>query len=66
MNVGKSLKVALAKKGIRQNELAKRIGVTRQWIGRLANSERAGMGSIEKLAKAFDLKPMEFLALGED
>lgn len=66
MNVGKSLKVALAKKGLRQNELAEKIGVTRQWIGRLANSQRAGMGSIEMLAEAFDMKPIEFLSLGED
>lgn len=66
MNVGKSLKVALAKKGMRQNELAEKLKVSRQWIGKLANAERAGMGSIEILAATFDMKVSEFLSLGED
>lgn len=66
MNIGKSLKVALAKKGMRQNELAEQMKVSRQWIGKLANSEKAGMGSVELLANAFGMTVSEFIALGED
>lgn len=66
MNVGKSLKVALAKKGMRQNELAEQMQVSRQWIGKLANSEKAGMGSVELLASAFDMSVGDFIKLGED
>lgn len=66
MNVGKSLKVALAKKGLRQNEFAAKLKVSRQWIGKLANSEKAGMGSVETLASAFGMSVSDFLKLGED
>lgn len=66
MNVGKSLKIALAMKGIKQSDLASKVGMTTVWISRLANSEKAGMGSVEMLAKALDMKVSEFLALGED
>lgn len=66
MNVGKSLKIALAMKGIKQSDLAAKVGMTTVWISRLANSEKAGMGSVEMLSKALDMKVSEFLALGED
>lgn len=66
MNVGKSLKISLAMKGIKQSDLAAKVGMTTVWISRLANSEKAGMGSVEMLAKALDMKVSEFLALGED
>lgn len=66
MNVGKSLKVALAKKGMRQNEFAEQMKVSRQWIGKLANSEKAGMGSVELLAAAFGMSVSDFIKLGED
>lgn len=66
MNVGKSLKVALAKKGMRQNEFAAQMNLSRQWIGKLANSEKAGMGSVEKLAEAFGMSVSEFIKLGEE
>ena len=66
MNVGKSLKIALAMKGIKQSDLAATVGMTTVWISRLANSEKAGMGSVEMLAKALDMKVSEFLALGEE
>lgn len=65
MNVGKSLKIALAQKGMKQNALAAQLGVTTVWISRLANSEKAGTTTVEKLAAAFDMKISEFVALGE-
>ena len=66
MNVGKSLKIALAMNGIKQSDLAAKVGMTTVWTSRLANSEKAGMGSVEMLAKALDMKVSEFLALGEE
>jgi transcriptional regulator with XRE-family HTH domain len=66
MNVGKSLKVALAVKGMRQTELANKLGLTRQWISRLANSNSASMETVCMLAGAIGMQVSEFIALGED
>lgn len=66
MNVGKSLKVAIAKRGTSQTELAKKMGVHLQWVNKLANSESAAQATIVSLAKALDYKVSEFVALGED
>lgn len=65
MNVGKSLKVALAKREMKQVALAKKMGVGEVYISRLANSEHAGMGTVTKLAAAVEMTVSEFLALGE-
>jgi len=66
MNVGKSIKVALAKRGINQTQLAAELKCTKVWISRLANMRTASMPTVEMLAKSFDMKVSEFVALGED
>jgi transcriptional regulator with XRE-family HTH domain len=66
MNVGKSIKVALAQKGMSQNELAKRMGLTHTWVSALANKKKASTSTIEALAAQLDMKVSEFVALGED
>lgn len=66
MNVGKSIKVALVKRGLNQTQLAVQMKCTQVWINRLANSRSASMATVESLAKAFELKVSDFLALGED
>lgn len=66
MNVGKSLKIALVMRGIKQVELARKLGVGEVYISRLANSDHAGMGTVSKLAKAVDMSVSEFIKLGED
>lgn len=66
MNVGKSLKVALAKRGMKQVELARKMEVGEVYVSRLANSEHAGMGTVTKLAAAVEMTVGEFISLGED
>lgn len=66
MNVGKSLKIALVKKGMSQTELAKKMGVHDQWVSKLANSESAAQTTLVGLAAALDMKVSEFVALGEE
>lgn len=66
MNVGKSLKMALAKRGMNQVQLAEKMKCSQVWINRLANSESASMATITQLAEALDMKVSEFLALSED
>lgn len=66
MNVGKSLKVALARSGISQVELARRMGLTHTWVSALANKPEASTATIKSLSIQFDMKVSEFVALGED
>lgn len=66
MNVGKSIKVALAKKCMSQAELAKRMGLTHTWVSALANKPKASTATIEALAAQFDMKVSDFVRLGED
>lgn len=66
MNVGKSIKVALAKREMNQQDLAEKMKVTKPYVSQLAGKAHAGMGTVSILAEAFDMKVSEFLALGED
>lgn len=66
MNVGKSIKVALAQRDINQTQLAARMKCTQVWINRLANSRGASMATVESLATALDMKVSDFIKLGED
>lgn len=66
MNVGKSIKVALAKKEMNQQDLAAKMNVSKPYVSQLAGKEHAGMGTVSLLAEAFGMKISEFLALGED
>ena len=66
MNVGKSLKIALVMRGIKQVELARKLCVGEVYISRLANSDHAGMGTVSKLAKAVGMSVSEFIKLGEE
>lgn len=66
MNIGKSIKVALAQRDMKQNQLAERLGKSPRWINLLANSDGASTATIQMLADAFGMKASEFVALGEE
>jgi transcriptional regulator with XRE-family HTH domain len=66
VNVGKSLKIAMAMREIKQVEMARDMKVSQVYISRLANSQHAGIGTVSKLAKALGMSVSEFIALGED
>lgn len=66
MNVGKSVRVAMAKRDIKAKQLCELMGCSRQYVGQLMNGEQAGVGTINKLAEIFGMKVSEFVALGED
>jgi transcriptional regulator with XRE-family HTH domain len=65
MNVGKSLKIALAQREITQAELAEKIGVSGANLSKTANTATASGTTIDKLAKGLDMSASEFIALGE-
>lgn len=66
MNVGKSIKVALVKKEMSQQDLAEKLNVSKPYVSQLAGKAHAGMGTVVLLADAFDMKVSEFVKLGED
>lgn len=65
MNLGKSLKVALAKNAMTQSDLARAQSWSLRTINKLANREGGSVGDINKLSKALGMKASEFVALGE-
>ncbi len=65
MNVGLSIKVALAKKDMKKSDLAREMGWSAQYVHKICKSNDLGMGSVIKLSEYFGLKVSEFIALGE-
>ena len=65
MNIGKSLRMALVSRDMRQNQLAEKMGVGARWMSRMATSRTASMQTVEALAAQFDMTVSEFIKLGE-
>ncbi len=66
MDVGKSIRVALAHRNETKSWLAKQMGCTPAWVGRLANGDTVPGGkTIESIAGIFGMTVSEFIALGE-
>lgn len=66
MDIGKSIRVALAKRGIKQKDLAGMMGVKPASVSQLASQTSCTGETISKLAEAFGMSASEFVALGED
>ena len=66
MNIGKSIKVALAVKGMKAKDLASTLGVTAPTVSSMCIRETASGQMLIMLARSFDMKVSEFVALGED
>ena len=65
MNLGNSLKIALTKANISQSKLATDFCISRQTVSRWAKSGNMTKETIIDLAGYFNMKPSEFIALGE-
>jgi DNA-binding Xre family transcriptional regulator len=66
MDVSKSLRVALAMRGMKQVELARKMGMSEGWVRHLAARKSANTNTVTRVAKALDFKVSEFMALGEE
>jgi plasmid maintenance system antidote protein VapI len=66
MNVGKSIKVALAMRDMKQKELAEVMGVKPASVSQLASQTSCTGETLGKLAAAFGMAASEFIKLGED
>lgn len=65
MDLGLSLKIALAKADINQTKLANDLGIDRQMVSRWVRTGNIPRDTVAKLSEYFGLKPSEFVALGE-
>jgi transcriptional regulator with XRE-family HTH domain len=65
MDIGKSIRIALAQRGKKAVWLAGELGITKQAVSQLMTKRSATGATIKKLADAFNLKASEFIALGE-
>ena len=66
MNIGKSMRVAMAMRGMRSSQLAERLGVAASTVSVMASRRTCSGAVLQKLAAVFDMKVSEFVALGED
>jgi len=66
MNFRRSLKLALAKQDMTQKALAEKLGMRETSMSQLAAQTSCTGVTLQKIAKAFDMKVSEFVALGED
>jgi len=65
MNLSKSLRLAIAKKGIKHKDLANALGTSSQQISNWLKSGSIKQSSIVDIAKFFEMPVSEFIALGE-
>ena len=65
MDIGKSLKVALAINDINRAELAQRVGVSQRRIGLWMCNGAMTMASLKLVCKALDMPVSEFVRYGE-
>lgn len=66
MNIGRSIKVALAKRDMKPAQLANLMGCSAAYVSKICKSKESGIGTIQKLSDFFGMRVSEFIALGED
>ena len=66
MHLGKSLKMALAKKPMRNRTLAELMETSESNISRWIKTGGIKQGQLERLCEILDIKVSDFVALGED
>lgn len=64
-NVGLSLRVAIAKKGLRPSQFAEEYGWSRQRVSQFLKQESAQIEVVKSLADHFGMTVDQFLALAE-
>lgn len=65
MDLGKSLRVAMAQAKMPGTEVAEHMMVTPQQVAKWRNTGSIKQSNVEQLASMFGLKVSEFVALGE-
>lgn len=65
MDIGKSIKVALAQRDWKQKDLAEKLGITEVAVSSLVRCKECSGSRLRSLSKVFDIPASEFVALGE-
>lgn len=65
MDIGKSVRICMARDQITGKELAEKLGMREQSMYRLKNEKSTTGQRISQIAKVFGMKASEFIALGE-
>lgn len=65
MDLGKSLRIAIAMKGINQKKLAEEFKTSRQQVSNWMNTGVMKQENLIKVSVFFGMKVSEFIALGE-
>ena len=65
MNIGKSIKVALAQHDKDRKWLAGELDISQAHMSNLVNNKTRSANYLDKLAEAFNMPVSEFIALGE-
>lgn len=66
MDIGKSIRLALAHKNMSKTVLAQKMGCKLPSVSQLCARSCIKSETIQKLANVFEMKVSEFVALGED
>lgn len=65
MDLGKSLEIALVKKGVKKSELAKQMNVVPQQVSQWIKTKAIKQTSLVSICEFLDMPVSEFIALGE-
>tara|TARA_R110002051_G_C8702641_1_gene494593 strand:- start:1423 stop:1620 length:198 start_codon:yes stop_codon:yes gene_type:complete len=65
MDLSKSLRLAIAIKGVKHKDLAKQLGTTSQQVSNWIKSGAIKQTSLVSISEALGLSVSEFIALGE-
>ena len=65
MDIGKSVQIALVQKGMKKQDLATELGVTKATVSTLVSNTSCTGPMLEKLCKIFEMKASDLIALGE-
>lgn len=66
MNTGKSLRIALIRKSMKQHQLAEKLNVTSQVVSNWTRRTSMKESTINKICECLEMKVSEFIALGEE
>lgn len=66
MDIGKSIRLAIAEKNITRAKLAEKLGCGRPNVTQMCTTGKVRSETLKRLADVFEMKVSEFIALGED
>lgn len=66
MDAAKCMKIAMIKKGMSQEQLGHKIGLSQSAVSGMANRANWNCESLQRVADALDMKVSDFVKLGED